>query len=138
MLIVDDDADTRERLRTVLEKNGWTVVEAGNGAEALAQVQLAVPRVILLDLTMPVMDGFAFLQALREQPRCLDVPVVVLTARALTSEDRQRLRSASQVLSKGDTSLRDLAGELRALVPRVWRALTPTSRLRCQRRVCRG
>ncbi|MGI4794318.1 MAG: ATP-binding response regulator, partial [Janthinobacterium lividum] len=119
VLIVDDDADTRERLRTVLEKNGWTVVEAGNGAEALAQVQLAVPRVILLDLTMPVMDGFAFLQALREQPRCLDVPVVVLTARALTSEDRQRLRSASQVLSKGDTSLRDLAGELRALVPRV-------------------
>ena len=119
VLIVDDDADTRERLRTVLEKNGWTVVEAGNGAEALAQVRLAVPRVILLDLTMPVMDGFAFLQALREQPRCLDVPVVVLTARALTSEDRQRLRSASQVLSKGDTSLRDLAEELRALVPRV-------------------
>ncbi len=119
VLIVDDDADTRERLRTVLEKNGWTVVEAGNGAEALAQVQLAVPRVILLDLTMPVMDGFAFLQALREQPRCLDVPVVVLTARDLTSEDRQHLRSASQVLSKGDTSLRDLAVELRALVPRV-------------------
>ena len=120
VLIVDDDADTRERLRTVLEKNGWTVVEAGNGAEALAQVQLAVPRVILLDLTMPVMDGFAFLHALREQPHCLEVPVVVLTARDLTSEDRQRLRSASQVLSKGDTSLRDLAGELRALVPRIF------------------
>ena len=118
VLIVDDDADTRERLRTVLEKNGWSVVEAGNGAEALAQVRLAVPRVILLDLTMPVMDGFAFLHALREQPHCLDVPVVVLSARDLTAEDRQRLRSASQVLSKGDTSLRDLAGELRALVPR--------------------
>ena len=117
VLVVDDDVDTRERLRTVLEKNGWTVAEAGNGAEALAQVRLAVPRVILLDLTMPVMDGFGFLQALREQPGCLDVPVVVLTARNLTNEDRQRLRSASQVLSKGDTSLRDLAGELHALVP---------------------
>ena len=119
VLIVDDDADTRERLRAVLEKNGWSVVEAGDGAEALAQVRLAVPRVILLDLTMPVMDGFAFLQALRGHPGCLDVPVVVLTARDLTAEDRQRLRSASQVLSKGDTSLRDLAGELRALAPRV-------------------
>lgn len=119
VLIVDDDTDTRERLRTVLEKDGWTVVESGNGAEALAQVRLALPRVILLDLTMPVMDGFMFLHALREQPRCLDIPVVVLTARDLTSEDRQRLRSASQVLSKGDTSLRDLAEELRALAPRV-------------------
>ncbi|MGI4792532.1 MAG: response regulator [Janthinobacterium lividum] len=117
VLVVDDDVDTRERLRTVLEKNGWTVAEASNGAEALEQIRLGVPRVILLDLTMPVMDGFAFLQELREQPGCLDVPVVVLTARDLTSEDRQRLHAASQVLNKGDTSLRDLAGKLHALVP---------------------
>ncbi|MGI4800639.1 MAG: response regulator [Janthinobacterium lividum] len=117
VLVVDDDADTRERLRTVLEKNGWTVAEASNGAEALEQIRLGVPRVILLDLTMPVMDGFAFLQELREQPGCLDVPVVVLTARDLTNEDRQRLHAASQVLNKGDTSLRDLAGKLHVLVP---------------------
>jgi len=117
VLVVDDDADTRQRMRTVLERNGWTVTEATNGLEALDQVAHAVPKLILLDLTMPVMDGFSFLRALRERPGCADVPVVVLSARDLTSEDRKRLRGASQVLNKGDTSLRDLAGELRALAP---------------------
>jgi len=117
VLVVDDDADTRQRMRTVLERNGWTVTEATNGLEALDQVAHAVPKLILLDLTMPVMDGFSFLRTLRERPGCADVPVVVLSARDLTSEDRKRLRGASQVLNKGDTSLRDLAGELRALAP---------------------
>ena len=115
VLVVDDDADARARVRTVLEKNGWTVMEAGNGEEALDRVAHAVPRVILLDLTMPVMDGFAFLHALRERPGCADVPVVVLSARDLTREDRGRLDGASQVLKKGSTSLRELAGTLRSL-----------------------
>jgi len=117
VLVVDDDPDTRQRMRTVLEKNGWTVAEASNGLEALDHVAHALPKLILLDLTMPVMDGFSFLCTLRERPGCADVPVVVLSARDLTNEDRKRLRGASQVLNKGDTSLRDLAGELRALAP---------------------
>ena len=117
VLVVDDDPDTRQRMRTVLEKDGWTVTEAVDGQEALDHVACAVPRLILLDLIMPVMDGFTFLHALRERPGCADIPVVVLTARDLTNEERRRLRGASQVLNKGDTSLRDLAGELRALAP---------------------
>ncbi len=117
VLVVDDDADTRERMRAMLEKSGWSVVEASNGQEALERVVHAIPRLVLLDLTMPVMDGFTFLHALREQPGCADVPVVVLTARDLTNEERRRLSGANQVLNKGDTSLRDLAGRLHALVP---------------------
>ena len=117
VLVVDDDADARGRMRTMLERNGYTVVEAGDGREALDRVAHAVPRVILLDLTMPVMDGFAFLHALRERPGCGDVPVIVLTARDLTNADRTRLGEANQVLSKGQTSLRELAGELRSLAP---------------------
>ena len=115
VLVVDDEADTRHRTRQVLEKHGWTVVEASNGAEALERVKHAVPRVILLDLNMPVMDGFDFLQALRQRPGCDRVPVVVLTALDLTTEDRRRLRGANQVLSKGDVSLHDLAEKLRTL-----------------------
>jgi len=115
VLVVDDDPDARARLRTVLERNGWSVAEAANGREALEQVARAVPQLILLDLTMPVMDGFAFLHALRAKPEWSDVPVVVLTARDLSADDRQRLDGADRVLSKGQISLRELAGEVLAL-----------------------
>jgi PAS domain S-box-containing protein len=115
VLVVDDDPDLRRRIRALLEEDGWTVAEAGDGAEALERVARAVPRLVLLDLAMPVMDGFAFLQALRERPGCADIPVVVLTARDLTGEERRRLRGASQVLDKGDTDPRELAERLRAL-----------------------
>jgi PAS domain S-box-containing protein len=115
ILVVDDDADARARLRHVLERNGFTVTEAENGRAALEQIVREVPQLILLDLTMPVMDGFAFLHELRNRPGCADVPVVVLTARDLSMADRERLVTVSRVLSKGETSLRELAGQVRAL-----------------------
>jgi len=117
VLVVDDDADVRHRMRTLLERNGWTVVEASNGQEALDRLAHAIPRLILLDLTMPVMDGFTFLHALRQRPECADIPVVVLTARDLTSDDRKQLHGADRILSKGEISLKQLAGELRSLAP---------------------
>ncbi len=115
VLVVDDDPDARARLRAVLERNGWLVAEAGNGQEALAWVAQALPQVILLDLTMPVMDGFTFLHALRGQPGGAEIPVVVLSARDLSQGDRQRLSTAEQVLRKGDVDLRDLPGQLARL-----------------------
>ena len=117
ILVVDDDPDARARLRSVLERDGWTVSEAGNGCEALTLVMKAPPQLILLDLTMPVMDGFAFLHELRLRPGCANIPVVVLTARDLDADERQRLDGAERVLAKGQTNLRQLAGELRALTP---------------------
>ena len=62
-------------------------------------------------------DGFDFYKALRTSPGCQATPVVVLTAKDLTDEDRVRLRGTDRMLAKGDTSLRELAEELRALVP---------------------
>ena len=117
VLVVDDDADARTRLRTLLSRNGWTVAEAANGQEALDHVRRARPRLVLLDLTMPVMDGFTFLHDLRALDGCADIPVVVLSARDLTRADRDRLQSAERVLSKGATSLAELAGELRTIAP---------------------
>ena len=117
ILVVDDDPDARARLRNALERDGWAVREAQDGRAALAEVARAVPQLILLDLTMPVMDGFAFLHELRLRPGCADVPVVVLTARDLDAGERRRLAGADRVLSKGETNLRQLAGELRALTP---------------------
>ncbi len=115
VLVVDDDADSRHHVRTVLERDDWGVVEAEHGRAALERVAEALPRVVLLDLEMPVLDGFAFLEAFRLVPGCADIPVVVLTARDLTRDDRRRLSGASQILNKGETSLRALASKLRAI-----------------------
>ncbi len=117
VLVVDDDPEARQRVRSALERDGWTVTEAGDGREALDLVERTPPQLILLDLTMPVMDGFAFLHELRLRPGCENIPVVVLTARELDARERERLDGADRVLRKGETNLRQLAGELRALTP---------------------
>lgn len=115
VLIIDDDADTRARIRKVMERDGWAVTEAQNGQDGLDKLAVARPGIILLDLTMPVMDGFTFLEAMRAKPECADIPVVVLTALDLTWQDRRRLHGASQILNKGDVSMRSLAERLQRL-----------------------
>ena len=115
ILVVDDDEDTRKRVRKILEQEGWSVTEASNGHEGLERLSIARPSVILLDLTMPVMDGFGFLEGLQARPECSHIPVVVLTALDLTREDRRRLQGATKILSKGETSLLSLADRLSGL-----------------------
>ena len=116
ILVVDDDPEVRARVRHTLERSGWTVRDAADGKEALQSVVQSPPRAILLDLTMPVMDGFTFLHELRNRPGCNDIPVIVFTARDISAADRAQLKDADKILSK-TMSLRDLAGELRALAP---------------------
>jgi CheY-like chemotaxis protein len=96
VLMVDDDGTQRERLRGWLEDEQWVVQEAANGRDALALLQDAKPDVILLDLMMPEMDGFAVVAALQKEPRWRDIPVVVVTARDLDAADRERLNSGVQ------------------------------------------
>ena len=115
VLVVDDDDDMRERLRAVLERHGWSVREAGDGAGALEAVRAEAPQLVLLDLTMPVMDGFVFLETLRRLPEGADVPVLVLTARDVSLAERERLHEAAGILKKGETSLRDISTEVRKL-----------------------
>ncbi|HEX6129619.1 MAG TPA: response regulator [Candidatus Limnocylindria bacterium] len=80
VLVVDDDPAIREAVRDVLEGMGFPVETASDGAAALDKVLEEVPRLVLLDMRMPVMDGWAFAEALRE--RGLALPVVVMTAAA--------------------------------------------------------
>ena len=80
VLVVDDDQAIREAVRDVLESIGVPVTTATDGAAALDKVLEEVPRLVLLDMRMPVMDGWAFARALRE--RGLTPPVVVMTAAA--------------------------------------------------------
>src|SRR5262249_61079834 len=88
ILLVDDDKARRERLRGWLEGEQWVVQETANGREALTRLQADKPDVILLDLMMPEMDGFAVVAALQKEPRWRDIPVIVITARDLDAKDR--------------------------------------------------
>ena len=102
VLLVEDDPNTREMMVRTLEKAEWQVSEACNGREALDQLAQQKPRLILLDLMMPVMDGFDFLLEMRSNAEWLDIPVIVLTAKDLTEEDRRVLSGrVEQIIEKG-------------------------------------
>jgi CheY-like chemotaxis protein len=117
VLVVEDDADTRDMLRRMLTRESWAVTEATNGRMALERVAESQPELILLDLMMPEMDGFAFLEALRQQDAWQSIPVVVVTAKDLTPEDRQRLNGyVEQLLQKGAYSHEELLHEIHHLV----------------------
>jgi CheY-like chemotaxis protein/anti-sigma regulatory factor (Ser/Thr protein kinase) len=90
-LVVDDQAANRDMLRRALEKEGWQVSEAGNGRVALERVAESRPSLILLDLMMLVMDGFEFVMEMRKVETWRDIPIVVVTAKDITEEDRRRL-----------------------------------------------
>ncbi len=80
ILIVDDDPTGREVLRGILNREGYNVAQAANGAEALTKVARLIPDVILLDVMMPDIDGFEVCRRLRADPTLTDVPIIMLTA----------------------------------------------------------
>ena len=123
VLLVEDDDTTRRATREALERAGWAVTEAENGRVALARVAETRPDAILLDLMMPEMDGFEFLDEVRRHAEWRDIPVVVLTALDLTDEDCRRLVGGVQhILQKHGTSPDDLLREVgRALAASVER-----------------
>ena len=117
VLVVDDDASVRQLLRRILEEEGYTVVEADNGRVALERLGERVPGAILLDLMMPEMDGFEFLSALHGREAWRQIPVVIVTAKDLTSEEHDRLNgSVVRILQKGAYAQEELLAEVRTLV----------------------
>lgn len=80
ILVVDDDPDILEALSEILEAEGFEIRRARNGKEALDRLEPDPPRLILLDLMMPVMDGWEFSQRMRQRPSVADIPVIVLSA----------------------------------------------------------
>ncbi len=103
VLVVDDDAIQRERIRSWLEPQQWLLVEADNGRVALDRLREGVPDVILLDLMMPEMDGFQLVAEMQKHPTWHSIPVIVVTARDLTVEDRARLNSGIETVLQKET-----------------------------------
>ena len=118
VLVVEDEAATREMVCRVLTKAGWQTDEAVNGLAALDSLSDAVPDVILLDLLMPEMDGFDFLARLRRNPDWSDIPVIVVTAKSLTKDDRMRLNgSVEMLIGKDGDEIDAILNRLNEILP---------------------
>jgi len=120
VFIVEDDPSTRDATRRLLERLGLTVAEASNGLEALRWLDgHPAPSLILLDLMMPIMDGFEFLEELQRRPGLRNVPVVVLTAKELSVEEIAALTGRTQrIMTKQATSNVELVAAIRKCVQR--------------------
>ena len=117
VLVVEDDGVIRQMVKSMLEKEGWLVSEAENGKVALARITERLPALVLLDLMMPVMDGFEFLTELKKRPDWSKIPVVIVTARELSVDDRARLQGkVEKILQKGMYSREELINQLRNLI----------------------
>lgn len=124
VLLVDDDEDALERISTALEREGWSVISCSGGEAALEAMETHTPTIILVDLLMPGMDGYAFVRAVRDRDAWKDIPIVVLTAEDLGTRRLKTLaNSTSRILQKGSMPLSDLAADLR----RIAEASSPSS-----------
>ncbi len=122
-LVIDDLPDNRSMLRQALEREGWVVAEAENGRVGLALFADQKPALILLDLMMPVMDGFEFLRELRNRDDGRAVPVVVVTAKELSPEERNLLRACvEKIVQTGTVTHDSLLAEIRETIARSSRA----------------
>jgi len=105
VLLVDDDLEAREALACLLESQGHTVIGAANGQEALARLrQMRRPCIIILDLMMPVMNGWALQAELSKDPELADVPIVVLSGSDDLEREAQRLSAVDYVRKPVDVS----------------------------------
>lgn len=116
--IIDDTADARRLVRRILQSQGdFTIFEASNGKEGLELIRRELPDLLILDLMMPEMDGFAVLDALKSAPETAQIPVIVSTAKELTADEKNRLNGQIQVLlQKGDFMSDEFLDEVKALI----------------------
>lgn len=116
--IVDDEPNVRTLIRRILQSQGnYQLYEANNGKDAVEMISRERPNLVLLDLMMPDMDGFQVMDALQLKKETKDIPIIVITAKELTPEEKKRLKGHIQTLmQKGDFMNDDLLDEVRALL----------------------
>jgi CheY-like chemotaxis protein len=93
IVVAEDDAPSRELVREILESEGYEVVEAADGGEALAKIKETKPDLVLLDIRMPVLGGFAVLEQLKRDQSFSSLRVIALTAYGM-EDDRARMLAA--------------------------------------------
>lgn len=118
VLLLEDDEPTRTVMRKYLENEGASVIEATNGREGIEALEVSTPSMILLDLMMPEMDGFGFVEEYRKRPEWHSVPIVFVTVKALTADEKRKLEGWVDALynkleSSVDDVLRDIQSKLK-------------------------
>ncbi|GBF73012.1 hybrid sensor histidine kinase/response regulator [Paenibacillus sp. 598K] len=115
VLVIEDDETTSEMMTRMLHREGYKARKADNGRLALAQLEVEQPDLILLDLMMPEMDGFEFIAQLRNDEQLGRIPVIVLTAKTITAEDRNKLNGlVKDIIQKGSFNRSQLLEEIKA------------------------
>jgi CheY-like chemotaxis protein/signal transduction histidine kinase len=122
LLVVEDNEVASMQIKSVLEQNGYGIVLAKDGSEGLRQVDRLAPDGIIMDLMMPEVDGFELLERIRSSPATREIPVLILTAKELTRQDRERLsrNNVHELIQKGNL---DQEGLLR-LVRGFWEPIS--------------
>jgi len=118
IVLVDDSPDARRLIRRILQSQGnFTIYEAEGGKQALKLIKKERPDLIILDLMMPEMDGFAVLDALKSSQETANIPVIVSTAKELTLEEKEKLKGQIQaLLQKGDFLSDEFLEEVNSLI----------------------
>jgi signal transduction histidine kinase/CheY-like chemotaxis protein len=117
VLVVEDDDASSEMLTRLLKSVHCQVLVAKNGVEALERLEASLPHLMLLDLMMPEMDGFEVVAKVRNDARWRSIPIVIITAKDLSDEDRARLNGGvARVFRKGTIARDELLRELRLVL----------------------
>ncbi len=120
ILVVEDDAPTREFVAELLSKRGYLVTTAADGAEARSQVAASLPELVILDLILPEVSGFQLLAEWRTNSRTADLPIFVLTSKDLTTEEQQYIRMHTALLLQKQQPWEEaLIAQLRRSIPGV-------------------
>ena len=117
ILIVEDKASSRELVRTVLEHQGYAVIEAADGDEGLLKARAEAPDLILLDLQMPIRNGYEVLTELRREPRFHSLPIIAVTASAMQGDREKALAAGFNGYLTKPLPLSSLRSEIQRLLP---------------------
>jgi DNA-binding response OmpR family regulator len=118
VLVADDDDDIRELVRFRLERSGFLVVEARDGGEALERATASVPALAVLDVMMPVLDGYEVTRRLREQPETARLPVILLTSRAQEADVARGFEAGADDYLRKPFSPQELQARVQAILGR--------------------
>ncbi|MBV8509468.1 MAG: response regulator [Xanthobacteraceae bacterium] len=117
ILVVEDQMDNRQILRDLLGNAGYELLEAENGAEALTTVARQRPDLILMDIQLPVMDGYEATRRLKSDPATKSIPIIVVTSYALSGDETKAREAGCDAYVTKPYSPRQLLGKVREFLP---------------------